>query len=202
MRRLQISSTFYEALCEALLQADSERGLALYWHLQTVPMYVFTRDSNSEILLLDYALFNAPSKEIVQLAWQQKLEQSTTDQALLKVVIAAQSGQAKEWLWSYTIQALQADVPFMYMRAVTLLGLIDSEASREQLSDVQQQQQMITGRVLLDSLHADKEHDDGESLGTDLIKVTAWEPENLPVKVELAEMLRRLKKKFSRKELP
>lgn len=138
-RRLQVGSTFYEALCETLLQVDPERGLALYWHLQTVPRFVSTQDSNSKILLLDYALFRASSTVIVQQAWEQRLEQSTTDQELLTVVIAAQAGQGRDWLWSYIVHGLQSDVPLAYMRALTLLSLVDTEASYERLSALQTQ---------------------------------------------------------------
>jgi hypothetical protein len=67
---------------------------------------------------------------------------------------------------------------------------------------VQQQQQMITARVLLDSIQADKGQDNAEPLGTDLVKVKRWEPENIPLVVDLPKVIHHLKEKFRRKELP
>jgi hypothetical protein len=139
VHRLHVSSTFFEALCEMLLQTEPQLGLRLYWRLQSISLYVFTRDSNSHIRWLDYALFRAPATVDVQQAWEQRLEQCKTDQELLEVVLVAQAGQKEDWLWFYIERALQSEIPIMHMRAITVLGFIDATLSIERLDQLQTQ---------------------------------------------------------------
>lgn len=150
-RRLQRGSTFYEALCEMLLQNDPEQGLQLYWQLHTTPLYVFTQDSNTNIRLIDYALFRAHPTAEIQAAWQQRLERCTSDQELLRMVIAAQAGQAQDWLWSYIKQTVDSDEPLAHMRAITLLGLFDAEESAQQLTELRSQLPDTWMRDLVDA---------------------------------------------------
>jgi hypothetical protein len=64
------------------------------------------------------------------------------------------------------------------------------------------QQQLLTGQVLIQSLQRETESNDAEPVIGDIIKVKRWNPENIPVDFDLPEVIRRLKEKFSRKQLP
>lgn len=151
VRRVQGGSTFYEVLCQALLRKHPESGLALYRYLQSIPLYVCTKNAQTGIHLLDYVLFEALPSTQVQHAWQHKLEQCTSDQAFLEVVLAAHTAQGGEWLWTYTLERLQVASPLAMIRAITLLGFIDRDASYDRLTALQAQVPETWLRDLVDT---------------------------------------------------
>lgn len=149
--RLRAGSTFYEALCHTLLQTHPEQGIALYQQLHGTPAPIVTQSRYSDICLLDHALFRAPAIAAVQQAWQQRIAYATTDQELLEMVVTVQSEQAQEWLWLYIERLLQSTVPLDYMRGLTLLGFVDSDAWSERLIGLQHQVPDTWVRVLVNT---------------------------------------------------
>jgi hypothetical protein len=120
-------SSFYDALCSALLQKETEKGVKLYWQLQETHARMPVVDSETEIDLLDFALFDATQNDHLVAAWQRKLEECQSDQELMKVALLAQRGTGAEWLWSYISTLVNSAIPIDKARSRVLLGFFDGQ---------------------------------------------------------------------------
>jgi len=127
--RIRRGGAFYEALCTALLSNNSAKGVELYWQLTETPGRTSVIDSDTQIDLLDYALFDAAQNEFVKAAWQRKLEQCQSDQDLMKVVLLLERASAGEWLWSYVDNRIDNAAPIDRARARVLLGFMNGNHS-------------------------------------------------------------------------
>jgi hypothetical protein len=119
------ASSFCDALCTVLLKEQVETGMELYWKLQESETRIRVIDHDTQMDLLDFALFDVAASESIIRAWQRKLEQSYSDIDLLRVAMLAQHGNGGEWLWSYTAERLDSSVPIHKARARGLLGFIE-----------------------------------------------------------------------------
>lgn len=143
---LHKAHSFYQALCEILLRENPEQGVRLYNHLSNqigLPIFV---DADSKIDLLDYALFNAQIAQVTKDAWRTRFEECTSDLELLKLMISAQMGSAKEWLLDWVTQGCNSSIPLTLSRSLTLLALLDNEGSREKLMLFRNQEPKNTWR--------------------------------------------------------
>lgn len=127
--RIRRGGAFYDALCTALLKNNSEKGVKLYWQLMETPGRTAVKDSETQIDLLDYALFDTTQNEFVTAAWQRKLEECKSDQGLMKVVLLLERASAGEWLWSYVDDRIDNAAPIDRARARVLLGFMNSSHS-------------------------------------------------------------------------
>jgi hypothetical protein len=150
--RIRRGGAFYDALCTALLKQQTEKGVRLYWQLAETPGRTAVVDSDTQIDLLDFALFDMPKDGFLTVAWQRKLEECQSDQDLMKVVLLLQHGNATEWLWSYIVSRVDSEAPVDRARARVLLGFLDHDQSvttMEQLleSDPETWMQELTQRA-------------------------------------------------------
>jgi hypothetical protein len=127
--RIRRGGAFYDALCTALLTKQAEKGVRLYWQLSETPGRTAVIDSDTQIDLLDFALFDTTQDEFLVAAWQRKLKECQTDQDLMKVVLLLQQGNATEWLWSYIASHIDSEAPIDRARARVLLGFLDHHES-------------------------------------------------------------------------
>lgn len=120
---------FYDALCAACLRNNSEQGVKLYWQLMETPARTVVRDSDTQIDLLDYALFDTAQNEFVTAAWQRKLEGCQSDQELMRLVLLLERAGASEWLWSYVDNGIDNVAPIERARSRVLLGFMNGSRS-------------------------------------------------------------------------
>jgi hypothetical protein len=116
-------------LCTALLKKLPQKGVGLYWQLFETPGRTSVVDSDTEIDLLDFALFDAPQDEFLTAAWRRRLEECQSDQDLMKVVLLLQHGNRTNWLWSYIGSGIEGGAPIDRARSRVLLGFLDAEQS-------------------------------------------------------------------------
>jgi hypothetical protein len=119
------ASSFCDALCTVLLKEQVEAGIELYWKLQESETRIRVIDHDTQMDLLDFALFDVAASEGIIRAWQRKLEQSYSDIELLRVAMLAQYGNGGEWLWSYTAERLNSSVPIDKARGRVLVGFTE-----------------------------------------------------------------------------
>lgn len=172
-------TSFYDALCSALLERDPEKGVKLYWELQETYARTPVIDSDTEVDLLDYALFDAKQNDCLVEAWQRKLEQCNSDQELMKVGLLAQRGTGADWLWSYISARINSKVPINRARSRVLLGSFDT---REALALIDQLLRSDPDTWVLKVVKAAKERQDRRTWATHWFNqflsadddVTAW----------------------------
>jgi hypothetical protein len=127
------ANSFFESLCEVLLQCNPEQGVRLYWRLQQLDAKIRIRDNESKLEVLDYALFKAEPIGLIEKAWEQKLERCLTDRELMRLVVLAESGNGHGWLWSTIENGLQSSSPYENSRSIRLLGFISNREALERL---------------------------------------------------------------------
>jgi len=137
---LNRSSSFYAALCAALLGEDVDKAVALYWRLQEAGARVHVIDQDTGMEILDFDLFSVPPSDTLTNAWKSKLEQCNTDQELLKVAVLSQYGTGKDWLWSYIAERVESAAPVDRARSILLLGFFDDQKALEALQQLLQSQ--------------------------------------------------------------
>jgi hypothetical protein len=125
-RRLELARSFYETLCEVLLEEIPENGVALYRQLQQQSGAVRIVDRATEIPLLDFALFDASPTQPVRELWCERLDAAKADRDLLEVVVLCRTTAAREWLTAAIDESLVSPVPFARGRALLLRGLLGS----------------------------------------------------------------------------
>ena len=125
-RRLELARSFYEALCEVLLEEIPEKGAELYRSLQRQAGAVRVVDRATDIPLLDFALFAAPPTQPVLELWRERLDAAKSDRELLEVVVLSQARSAREWLTAALDEGLRSPVPFVRARALLTRGLLGS----------------------------------------------------------------------------
>jgi hypothetical protein len=131
-------SSFYTTLCSVLFEKQVDKGIELYSRLQESRTRII--DHDTQIDLLDYALFDtAPSEELVN-AWSSKLEECNTDQELMKVTLLAQHGKGGDWLLSYVNERIHSRIPIDKARAIVLLGFLDGQRPLELTQQLRQSQ--------------------------------------------------------------
>jgi hypothetical protein len=123
-------SSFYDALCTALLEKQTKKGVDLYWRLQDSGTRIRTVDSDTEIDLLDFALFNTSPREELMSTWQRALEECKSDQELQEVALLAQYGTGRDWLWTYISSRIDSAVPLDRARSRVLLGFMSGEPAQ------------------------------------------------------------------------
>jgi hypothetical protein len=134
------SGSFYSALCAVLLKEQAGKGIDLYWRLQEAQDRILIIDHDTQIDLLDFALFDATPDEGLTNAWRRKLERCDTDQELMKIALLAQHGTGGGWLRSYVNEQLGSDVPLDKARALVLSGFLDNQQSLESTQQLLQTQ--------------------------------------------------------------
>jgi hypothetical protein len=130
LERIRRGGAFYDALCTAFLKQDSEKGVTLYWQLANTPGRTTVIDSDTEIDLLDYALFDNAKDEFITAAWQRKLDGCQSDLELMKVVLLLERAKATDWLWSYLENRIDGAAPLDRARARVLLGFMDDDKAQ------------------------------------------------------------------------
>jgi hypothetical protein len=133
-------SSFYSALCAVLLREQADKGIELYSRLQETDRRIQIIDHDTQLDLLDYALFDTTPNEVVKNAWRRELERCDTDQELMKVTLLAQNGTGGEWLRSYINERLHSSVPLDKARGIVLSGLLDDQRSLELIQQLAQSQ--------------------------------------------------------------
>ncbi len=133
-RLLAVAAGFYEALCKVLLRQAPERGVALYRRLKKSQYPVRFVAQWSGTSLIEQALFAAPAHPAVEVLWEERLANCCTDRELLELVLVAQSGQARTWLWSVIARGVVAPVPFQQAQVLMLLAFIDGSQADDMLS--------------------------------------------------------------------
>lgn len=128
-------SSFYHALCIALMDTDPPLAIRLYWRIREIRYRVQIIDYMTRFEILDFALFvKLPNDiDIIRNAWQERLAACTSDKELMTVALLAQYGKGKDWLWTYITERLLSQIPIERARALSLLGFIDEEKARTQL---------------------------------------------------------------------
>jgi CheY-like chemotaxis protein len=95
---------------------------------------------------------------------------------------------------SIEVQRLSAELG-MFQSRLMLAGA----TIQQQNATIQNlQQQVSSGQILIQSL----QQDEGEPLGTELVKVKPWAPEWLPIEVDLPSLIRILKERIRLRRLP
>ena len=125
-KRMWLARSFYEALCEVLLTCHPARGADLYQRLQQPGATRFA-DRRTNIPILEYALFDAPESTATRALWNARLESAKTDRDLLHLALLASAGPARSWLEARVTTDLGSAVPFVKVRAITLLGFLQTD---------------------------------------------------------------------------
>jgi hypothetical protein len=120
-------SSFYHALCVALLEINPSQGVALYLRIREARIRVRVIDYVTRFELLDHALLAATPSEVMVKEWQQRLEGCLSDKEMATVTLLAQYGTGIEWLNTYITESLSSPIPINRIRALSLLGFLDDE---------------------------------------------------------------------------
>jgi hypothetical protein len=123
---------FFEALCEVLLGAWPEQGVALFHRLQACPPFRLV-DRATEIDNLLFVLFRAPSSTPVDSLKADLFEQCVTDADLFDLAFVAQLACADDWLEGQIGRWLASERRFDRARGIVLLGLLNAEDAEARL---------------------------------------------------------------------
>ncbi len=118
--------SFFEALCEVLLGAWPEQGVALFHRLQACTPFRLI-DRATEIDNLFFVLFRAPSSTPVDSLRTGLFEGCVTDDELFDLAFVAQFAGANDWLDEQIRRWRASERRFDRARGVQLLGLLDAE---------------------------------------------------------------------------
>lgn len=116
-------SSFYSALCSVFFEKQVDKGVELYSRLQDSGIRLIDHDTEMDIL--DYALFDAAPSEELTSAWHRKLEECDTDQELMKFTLLAQNGKGGDWLAAYVNERIHSRIPLDKARAIVLSGFLN-----------------------------------------------------------------------------
>lgn len=130
-KTIRRGSSFYSALCSVLLKEQADKGIDLYSRLQETDARIRIIDHDTQLELLDFALFDTTPSEEVKNAWRRKLECCNTDQGLMRITVLARKGTGGEWLRSYINERLHSTTPLDKARAIVLSGFLDDQQSLE-----------------------------------------------------------------------
>lgn len=122
--RLELARSFYEALCEVLLEESPEKGAELCRRLQQQGGAVRIVDKATDIPLLDFAVFTAPPTQPLLELWRERLDVATSDRDLLELVVLCRTTGSREWLVGVLQDDLRSPVPFVRARALLIRGLL------------------------------------------------------------------------------
>lgn len=127
--RINSAGGLFLALCESLLDSDSELGVEL-WHVLRRHLrirFVGVGEIN-ELLLIPFRVRDSP--RVYELRSELYcLAQNTTDKAYQELVLAAVSQGSLAWLESAIALDESASEPFRQKRAIALKGFLPPEAS-------------------------------------------------------------------------
>lgn len=158
-RHLWLGRSFYETLCEVLLEQNPVAGADLYQTLQTRNPAVRIVDDATGIAMLDYALFCAPPTPPVLRLWNHRLEGARTDKDLLELAVLCHGHRARAWLVGTLSEERCSPVPFVRARAILASGFFavpNTEGSRPPLpSDISDWESDMTKRARLWRLRAE-----------------------------------------------
>ncbi|MBN9396903.1 MAG: restriction endonuclease, partial [Candidatus Melainabacteria bacterium] len=128
-----IRKFFYTYLCLCLLEKDADSGIKLYLRLDELGAIVNIKNRDSGILEIEEVLFKAEPLDTVKEVWRQTLEECNTDSDLMRIVILAEAGKGKGWLWMYINDHLNSSVLIDRARSICLLAFSESEDARDLL---------------------------------------------------------------------
>lgn len=132
---LFLGRSFYEAICTALLNNESSKGIQLYWKLINEESPIRNQYENLRLSILDFSLFKATLNSDVLLAWDKYLEGCKNDYDLLEVMLLARLGNGNEWMQSHIEKELSSCVLFEKARAIILLGFVDDDNVTQVLNE-------------------------------------------------------------------
>lgn len=127
--------SFYEALCSVLLEISPEIGKQLYLKLKNESQLKFI-DQRSGIHTLKYTLFKNSGSSAFETLATQEINRCTSDRELLEVAIVSQSSNGLDWLMSYIQDSLPTVAPLRRIRAIILLGFMDTSEAYAQLNQM------------------------------------------------------------------
>ncbi len=139
-KTIRRGSSFYSALCSVLLKEQADKGIELFSRLQETDTRIRIIDHDTQLDLLDFALFDTTPSENVKNAWQRELERCDTDQDLMRITLLAQNGTGGDWLRSYINERLHSTAPLDKARAIVLSGFLDDPESLETTQQLVQSQ--------------------------------------------------------------
>ncbi len=125
-RVLVLCQGFYETLCRVLLNNGRSEGFAIYKKLINTAHIRFVQ-TDTDIRWLNYWLFAAPENVEATTEWDNQMNQCTTDQELMELVLVAISGNGRSWLRSRVDAGLSSTVQWERARSITILGFMDVE---------------------------------------------------------------------------
>jgi hypothetical protein len=126
--------SFYEALCEALLNQKPEQGVKLFWRLFADNTSRLS-DSATGIDSLLVGAFSANDSVPVNQLRHYLFERSTTDKMLFELTFLAQFHGWYDGLQRIADAWLVSPYPLNRARGLTLLGFMDVPTAAEQLKE-------------------------------------------------------------------
>lgn len=130
-RALMLARSFYESVCDVLLQVNPGLGVSLYTALRDTGALTRTRLGFASLDLIDVSLFSAPQSEQLVEAWQVRFERARSDADLLELSVLCRIGTAFEWLERTIRRDMRSDCPFDIARALTICGFVDAPWASE-----------------------------------------------------------------------
>jgi hypothetical protein len=132
---LILARSFYESLCEILLNISPEKGIRLYRQLTDKGSAMRFLASGTRIPIIHYALFRSKPVEPILEAWDSRLKDCKTDRELLEIAIAAQEGGATDWLWRTIKDGRNSNIILNQARSVMLLAFLEGDQSAQKLRE-------------------------------------------------------------------
>jgi hypothetical protein len=126
---------FYESLCQVLLNAWPQEGVALFRRLDACPAFRLI-DRATEIDNLRFALFQARPGTIVNALREELFDRCVTDEDLFELTFVAQFATAHDWLDGQIFRWSESSLPFDRARGIFLLGLLDAADAGARLADM------------------------------------------------------------------
>ncbi len=126
--------SFYEALCEVLLNQKPEQGVRLFWRLFADNTSRLS-DTTTGIDSLLFGVLSARDSEPVNQLRRHLFDKSTTDNSLFELTFLAQFHGWYDGLQLIVDAWLASSHPFDRARGLTLLGFMDARAAADLLKE-------------------------------------------------------------------
>ena len=124
--------SFYESLCNALLNRTPDLGVRLFRHLRAILDFKLS-DGITEIDSLLFSLFSAKDSEPVLLLRHELIESCTTDKELFEIAFLAQFNGNQDWLYEKIDSWLGSQQTYDQVRGIAVLGFMDGVHSGERI---------------------------------------------------------------------
>ncbi len=135
------ASAFYVSLVQVLVKQDDwhEAAAKIYRKLRSKSMFVRFIDGDTQLELLDTAVFEASETAPMRDLWQERYTNCKSDRDLLDFAMLVRSAEGAPsfgWLNRHLETMMISEIPFNRAKAVAMRGFIEQDMSARWMEDI------------------------------------------------------------------